>query len=242
MGTRFHLPSAFALLVAIGIAAAILITLGDSTQAQGTGTVRGTVRVTKAAAPLPPLQVAMQQEICGHTAPNEALAVGQGGALAGAVVWIENVPVSGGPGGGSVTVTLDQRRCRFLPHVQTATVGSTLGLTSRDPVLHNVHGYIEGRTIFNVAIPVAGMVVRRQVTETGRIEIKCDVHRWMSAWIHVFNHPYHAATGQGGDGAFRIERVPPGIYPLRVWHERLGEREASVTVAPGATTEVEVRY
>ncbi len=70
-----------------------------------------------------------------------------------------------------------------------------------------------------------------------RIRVGCDVHKWMSGWIVVAKHPYYAVTGK--DGAFRFEDVPAGNHTVEIWHEKLGKKQAEVTVAPGGETTVE---
>jgi plastocyanin len=169
--------------------------------------------------------------------PNDQLVVGAGGVLANAVVWLDNAQA---PQGGSPSdVTLTNTGCRFEPHVATATTGANLALTSRDTFLHNTHGYLGTRTLFNLAIPAAGMTIRRPLAQPGRVTVKCDVHSWMLAHVHVFPHPYHAVSGR--NGGFEIRGVPAGTYPVKVWHEQLGEKNASVTVASGVAT-VDVSY
>jgi len=72
------------------------------------------------------------------------------------------------------------------------------------------------------------------------LRLKCDVHRWMTAYIGVVSHPYFAVSGR--DGTFEIGNVPVGTYTLRTWHERYGERSQPVRVQAGATTTVDVAY
>jgi hypothetical protein len=36
--------------------------------------------------------------------------------------------------------------------------------------------------------------------------------------------------------------VPAGPYVVSAWHERLGTKEQSVTVVPGAIGSIEIRY
>jgi len=47
----------------------------------------------------------------------------------------------------------------------------------------------------------------------------------------VTENPFHAKTEE--DGRFEIRGVPPGIWSLRVWHERLGERKVVIDVRRG---------
>jgi hypothetical protein len=50
------------------------------------------------------------------------------------------------------------------------------------------------------------------------VKVKCDIHPWMSAWVGVLEHPFHAVTGP--DGNFKIEGLPAGKYTIEVWHEK----------------------
>ena len=74
--------------------------------------------------------------------------------------------------------------------------------------------------------------------------IKCDVHNWMNAYIHIFDHPFYAVTGK--DGSFEIPNLPPGEYELTVWHElqafKADRQMISVTIEAGKTAKVQFTY
>ena len=65
------------------------------------------------------------------------------------------------------------------------------------------------------------------------MRLKCDVHPWMGAWLHVMPDPCHAITG--ADGTFEIRGVPAGPVELVGWHEVLGTVTVRATLEPGAT-------
>jgi hypothetical protein len=69
------------------------------------------------------------------------------------------------------------------------------------------------------------------------VKIVCEVHPWMSAYIHVTEHPYHAVTDIYGE--YEIRDVPPGSYRLKVWHESLGVQERQVEVKGGTPSRVD---
>ena len=50
--------------------------------------------------------------------------------------------------------------------------------------------------------------------------VKCNLHPWMNAWIHVFDHPYFAVTD--ADGKFEIKNAPAGKYRLLAWKDGAG--------------------
>ncbi len=203
------------------------------------GTVSGTVKLRGPAPAVAPILVTTARAVCGATVPNEQVVLGPGGALANVIVWLDGI-ASGAPARPR-PVPLENNRCRFVPHVQTATIGSRLTVTSRDATLHNIHGRFGDRTAFNLALPMKGMHVQRRLTEAGRLRIQCDAgHTWMSAYLQVFDHPYHTVTGASGQYALRD--VPPGTYTLKAWHERFGERSARVTVTADGTLASDVTF
>jgi hypothetical protein len=77
-------------------------------------------------------------------------------------------------------------------------------------------------------------------SEDVMMRLKCDIHPWMVAYVGVASHPYIGLSG--ADGAFRITGVPPGKYPIRVWHERYGRLTANVEVKAGQTATVDFTY
>ena len=49
---------------------------------------------------------------------------------------------------------------------------------------------------------------------------KCDVHRWMNAYVGVLDHPFYAVTG--ATARFELRACRPGTYTIEAWHEKLG--------------------
>ncbi|MFZ0890215.1 MAG: hypothetical protein WA005_17370, partial [Candidatus Binataceae bacterium] len=182
-------------------------------------TITGVVKVTgKTTAPAP-FTVYKNREVCGARVENESLVVGPGNGLRYAVVTI--VDITRGKAVETEAVnTLDNVRCRFVPHVQAVSVGQFIELNNTDPILHNADAVLDKRqTLFNVAL-WPGRELRRPIAYPGVIRINCDVHPWMNAYAVATVHPYHAVTDL--DGAYEIDDVPPGTYQIRVWHETLG--------------------
>jgi len=90
-------------------------------------------------------------------------------------------------------------------------------------------------TVFNVAMPFKGLKLPTPLKRPGIIKLRCDAgHTWMSAYVHVFDHPYVAVSD--GKRRFTIKDVPAGRYTLEYWHEPLGEKQPAQTKT--ATIEV----
>lgn len=202
------------------------------------GSVEGRVILTPPVQKPRPLPVFKSRDFCGVTVANETLLVSADGSLQNAAVLLRPLEAKAVTRPGFLT--LDNRNCRFTPHVQVATIGSELLLTNSDPILHTVHARLGTETLFNVGLPT-WRVVSKRLDRGGVIKIDCDVlHTWMSAAIVVADTPYFALTDDAG--RFKIERLPVGDYEMEVWHERLGVRRLRVSVARSAATSVEVIY
>jgi hypothetical protein len=155
------------------------------------------------------------------------------------VVTVEGVRGGRKPDRDAVLV-LENRACRFDPHVQVAEVGQWLELRNSDPILHNADARIGQDTIFNVALTPARHV-RKPLARAGLVAITCDVrHTWMKAFVAVTDHPYHTVTD--AEGAYEIRDLPPGRYTVRVWHEELGIQAEPVTIKAAETATVDVTY
>jgi plastocyanin len=186
------------------------------------GDVRGTVSFGGAAPKLAPLAVTKDQGACGSSVSDETIVV-SAGKLKNVVLTVKGPPAPP----ERATVVLDQKKCRYLPHVQVAPVGSSLDILNSDPVLHNIHGYLGQATTFNLAMPIKDQKIARKLDKPGVVRVKCDVHAWMSAFVVVSEGP---AAVSGDDGKFAIKNVPAGTYTVTAWHEKLGEKTAQVTV------------
>ena len=160
---------------------------------------------------------------------------GEKGELANVIVFIKAAdPAALGGEAPKDPVTLDQKGCMYVPHVLTMTVGQELMVKNDDAFLHNVHSLATVNPAFNFGQPNKdpGKKVPEQPKAAETFRVKCDVHPWMSAYIGVFEHPFHAVSGE--DGKYTIKgKLPDGDYTLVAWHEKFGEKEEQISVKDG---------
>lgn len=203
------------------------------------GALEGTVRLAGDAAVQPTLvDNTTDPDVCGQTQSLEDLLVdertrGVANVVVALVDVPDSVPALPPP---PQTLLIDNRECRFEPHVTVASLGDTLVAVNSDPVFHTTHYY--GPLNDNVALTEPGRRIPSVVGQTGVITILCDLHGWMRGFVRVDNHRYHAVSGERG--RFRIRGIPPGTYTVEIWHERLGARRVSVDVLPGRSTRLDV--
>jgi plastocyanin len=134
-------------------------------------------------------------------------------------------------------VVLGQEGCMYRPRVLGIQVGQTLEILNGDDTLHNIHAMPERNAEFNKAQNGRGFLNTHVFsTEEVLVPFKCDVHKWMNAYVGVVHHPFFAVTG--ADGSFELKGLPPGTYTIEAVHETLGRQEQTVTLADAGSQRV----
>ena len=186
-------------------------------------------------------------------------------ALTNCVVWIDDIAAGkdfeGAMAKRDQEITLDQKGCRYVPHVMLARQGARLWIKNSDPVEHNIQGAYKdkSRTAFNPFSSSGSLlppVDDTTLTKAGTWILGCSIHPWMSGYIWTVAHPYYGITGS--DGTVALLDVPPGEHTVACWHEGMEMTVETkgieitaykfspdlflppqkVTVTPGATVEI----
>lgn len=185
----------------------------------------------------PPLEKSVTLDArCGRLHPEPMTTrhyvVGPGGALADVFVYVKAGAPSAAVPSGLPTPLLDQVNCEYVPYVIGVQAGQKLVVRNSDPVLHNVHTLPKapGNRERNLGQPVKGsqselMFEKPEIF----VQLKCDVHPWMFAYLGVVDHPWFAVTH--GNGSFTLPSgLPPGQYTLAAVHRKLGEQTQTISV------------
>ena len=138
-------------------------------------------------------------------------------SLGDIVVWLKPVQRSASTDITPEHVQLLQKNKTFRPHVLPITVGSTVDFPNADPIFHNAFSSFDGQ-IFDVGLYAPGTSKSIRFHEPGVVRVFCNIHPTMSAVILVLDTPFFGRVS--ADGRYRITKVPPGSYELRVFDER----------------------
>jgi hypothetical protein len=156
---------------------------------------------------------------------SEAMVVSKDGGLQNAIIYVEGASASAS---ATNPVILDQKNCRYVPHVLAIQINQPLTIKTSDATLHNVHYSPEINPPANFAVLEPGQERTVSFKQPEIFKINCNVHTWMSAWVAVFDHPFFSVTTDAG--SFEIKSVPAGSYKLICWHERFGKLEKQIDV------------
>lgn len=197
-----------------------------------TSTISGVVTFEGDSPKPPPIDMSQDAAcVMGKVPPNfgEAYAVSKG--------RFQNVYVYIKDGLGNYNfptpppATLDQRGCKYVPHVLGMMVGQTLQVLNSDPALHNIHSMAHENEGWNESQYPGGAAIEKKFAKPElMVPIQCNNHPWMKMYVNVSTHPFFAVTD--ADGKFSITGLPPGAYTLAALHEKMGEKTMKITVGP----------
>jgi plastocyanin len=156
---------------------------------------------------------------------------GESGALANVVVYVKDGLGHYQFDAPPQTAVLEQKNCMYEPHVVALMTGQPFEVQNNDPTMHNVHPLPKHNRQWSNSQPAGSAALKSTFTRPEfAMEILCNVHPWMRAWIFVFDHPYFAVTSR--TGKFELKNLPPGTYTIEAWQEAFHAQDQTVTIVP----------
>lgn len=181
------------------------------------------------------LDVTKDKEVClaggKKKMPDESFVVGKDGGLKDVIVFLvpdkgEKVKVHPSyDEAAKATIKVDNKECRFVPHVALVRVGQTLSIGNSDPTGHNSQfNFPENKKAENPLIPPKGeyVVKAAELTkrETRAQPISCAIHPWMTGFVLIQDHPYMATSDD--DGNIEIKNIPAGKHKFQFFQQNVG--------------------
>ncbi len=224
--------------------ALVLLAIFIFPQQTHAATISGTVKYQGEVPSLKPLKMDADPICLTHHTEAvypQTLELGEGNTMANVFVYVKSGLEKKSYPAPQEPVVINQKGCRYDPHVVGVMVGQPVKILNPDGTLHNVHAISKINPEFNLAMP-------KFRTETTKVfdkeefmfPLKCDVHPWMGAWVSVMGNPYFATTAK--DGKFSIANLPAGTYKIEAWHEKLGTQIMDVTVGEGDSKETDFTF
>jgi plastocyanin len=204
------------------------------------GDVSGTVHFTGK----PPIAVKIDTSMdpaCGMSGGGDFNAeqyVVKDGKLANVYVYVKSGPtaaMSAAPV-GTAPVVLDQKGCRYTPHVIAVMKGGSVSFQNSDVTMHNIHTMptVVGNEAIDVSQGPKGAPVAKQFSDPEvMMPVRCNNHPWMNAFINVSATPFFAVSDASGH--FDLKGLPAGQYVLGAVHEKLGEQTVTVAIPAKGT-------
>jgi len=149
------------------------------------------------------------------------------------------------------TFIMDQQNLTFNPHILPIPVGASVDFPNNDKVDHNIFSLSRTKK-FNLGSYKPGDNKTVLFDKPGIVELRCDVHAEMAAYIMVLKNPYFAVTDDQGrfeipdskhieqNGIKGMKDLPAGNYVLKIWHEKLKTQKQTVTIPENGDVSVEI--
>lgn len=169
--------------------------------------------------------------------------VNKGGGLANVYVYIKEGLEGQSFAVPSTPIVLDQKGCRYEPHVLALMAGQTLRIENSDPTMHNIHAQpnAPSNPEWNLSqMPKAAPIDKTFHDPEVMMPIKCNQHPWMKAYANVAANPFYAISDAQGN--FEIRGMPPGNYTIAAIHEAAGEQTIKISLTAKEEKKVDFSF
>jgi plastocyanin len=192
-----------------------------------------------------PVQIDMAQDpVCSLSPANYSEQyVGKNGGLGNVFIYVKDGLGNKIYAAPSTPVVMDQKGCRYAPHVIGVMVGQPVRFTNSDPTMHNVHMLptVDSNQATDISQgPNSAPETRVFKKPELMVPVRCNNHPWMQAFINVVDNPFYAVSD--AEGHFEIKGLPPGTYTIVADHEVLGQQTATVTVGAKQTAKQDFTF
>jgi plastocyanin len=128
---------------------------------------------------------------------------------------------------------------KFDPRVMSVPVGTRAEFQNLDHVYHNVFSVSPAKR-FDLGKNPPGRIDTVAFGRAGVINLHCDIHPDELGYIVVT--PNHAFARPDSLGRFKLPKLPPGSYTLRVFHPRRGEFARPVEIPKKGDVSVDLAF
>ncbi len=204
------------------------------------GSIKGFVSFQGAVPKLQPLDMT-QDPACPSSPQAPDVVAVKDGKLANVFVYVKDGFGQAAFAAPQEPAVLDQKGCRYVPHVLGVMVGQKLKVLNDDNAQHNVHPMPRDNPEWNETQMPRGDPIEKTFQHPEiMMPVQCNQHPWMKMYINVLTNPFFAVSAP--DGSFEIKDLPPGEYTLAAVHEKFGERTVKIKVEPKQTAKADFSF
>jgi len=163
------------------------------------------------------------------------------GTVDDAVIFVEKLP----PGVDSTLAQphprprLSQKDQTFIPRVIAVAAGESVDFPNMDPIYHNVFSPSPVKR-FDLGKYPRGQSRSVKFPRPGLVNVFCDIHSNMEAYVLVL--PHHAYARPDEHGRFQLPALPAGAYVVRAWHPDFREQRREVRIPEGGDVTVDLGF
>src|ERR1700730_4343633 len=151
------------------------------------GTIRGTVKWQGALPHLVASELNRDPQVCDPLGQKgrdlERLLAGPDGGAANTVVFLRDISRGKAMDLPASRRFLNQKTCRYEPHVLLVPLQTSLTVRVSDPTLHRVQ--MSGSAYSHLPSILEGLETARRMTRAGIVSMRCNVHVWMNSEMIV---------------------------------------------------------
>jgi len=137
------------------------------------------------------------------------------------------------------TKEVEQKDLTFIPALLPIEVGTKVQFPNLDDQYHNIFSYSPAKRFdLGRCRPEERPIPSVMFDKPGLVTLRCDIHEHMRGLILVLNTPYFVMTDTAGH--FRLDKLPPGRYTLKVWIDSRTTREKPIDLKDGQTLHVDL--
>jgi plastocyanin len=151
------------------------------------------------------------------------------------VVYLEHVP---GDPPKQKNASIRQIEKQFDPPLTVVVKGTTIDFPNEDKIFHNVFS-VSRPARFDLGLYKSGTAKSVEMKRAGVVDVYCNIHPDMIAKVKVLDNAFYTITARSG--AFTIDGVPPGEYPIVAWLPSGDQARGTVTVKAGAAATVNLQ-
>ena len=143
-----------------------------------------------------------------------------------AVVLLHSPSHPVAPVSSEFSAVMDQVNRRFVPHTLVVQQGTRVRFPNSDRVKHHVYSFSPAKT-FELKLYSELEVDPLAFDTPGAVELGCNIHDWMLAYIYVADTPFFAQTDDHG---IAVINVPEGQFDLSFWHPRIDDGDQAIVL------------